>query len=395
MIEAHDGVYTGDGSGWFGMIREDLHTLLASSFPAKPPSGWFADPKLSGPTPLTIDNSGRVFGHIATWKQSHIGMAGSVRAPKSKTNYAFFATGVVECEDGKQVNVGQITLAGGHAPLEASVAETVAHYDNTNSAVMDVSVGEDKHGIWAAGALRPEVTDSQLRAIRASSVSGDWRPINGNLELVAVCSVNVPGFPIPRARVASGQLVAVVAAGTEELVHQSMMDRLGVDLQAAVTASVQAVEDRVQLMENALLNRARDARSAINDAVQKAKTVKSETREMAMTASADELRARVHPAKTWSDGMGIHLSTQECVRESLRGRVRGVQASAWDANPRTIAASAGHAMADGSFPVISAADFEAARASLHHAANREDAARHIRRRGRRLGIDPQIVRSVS
>ena len=107
---------------------------------------------------------------------------------------------MLDTDDGKKVNVGQITLTGGHAPLDGKLPDVVAHYDNTKSAVMDVSVGEDKHGIWVAGALRPDIDELRLRAIRASSVSGDWRPINGHLELVAVCAVNVPGFPIPRAR---------------------------------------------------------------------------------------------------------------------------------------------------------------------------------------------------
>jgi len=56
-----------------------------------------------------------------------------------------------------------------------------------------------------------------IRAARASAPSGDWRPIKGSLELVAVCQVNVPGFPIARARVASGQVMALVAAGSSVL----------------------------------------------------------------------------------------------------------------------------------------------------------------------------------
>ena len=36
----------------------------------------------------------------------------------------------------------------------------------------------------------------------SSPVSGDWRRIGGSLEMIAVCAVNTPGFPIPRARVA-------------------------------------------------------------------------------------------------------------------------------------------------------------------------------------------------
>ena len=41
--------------------------------------------------------------------------------------------------------------------------------------------------------------------------------MQGRLELVAVCQVNVPGFPIARARVASGYVTALVAAGASAI----------------------------------------------------------------------------------------------------------------------------------------------------------------------------------
>lgn len=194
-----------------------LRTLLAGGFPVAPPDSWFANPGLEGPTPLMIEDSGQVRGHIATWDSIHIGMAGAVRAPKSRSGYAYFQTGAIKTDTGKLVNIGKLTLAGGHASLQADARSAVKHYDDTNSAVADVSVGEDQYGIWAAGALRPSVTPEQLRTFRASPLSGDWRPINGNLELVAACAVNVPGFPIARARVASGTVQALVAAGAGPL----------------------------------------------------------------------------------------------------------------------------------------------------------------------------------
>jgi hypothetical protein len=144
-------------------------------------------------------------------------MAGSTKPPRSRSNYSYFHTGVVRTEDGTDVPVGQLTLAGGHATLEASASEAVKHYDDTASSFADVHAGEDRYGIWVSGALRPGTTPEQIRAVRASAPSGDWRPINGYLELVAVCQVNVPGFPIARARVASGAVVALVAAGASVL----------------------------------------------------------------------------------------------------------------------------------------------------------------------------------
>lgn len=195
----------------------ELAALAASAAPVIPPRDWFSNPTLDGPTPLTIDDDGRVFGHIAAWNVSHIGLPRATKPPRSASNYAYFRTGSLRTDDGKDVYVGQLTLAGGHAPLYASASDAVKHYDDTKSAVADVAAGEDRFGIWVSGALRPDLTPSQVRAFRASSPSGDWRPIDGRLELVAVCAVNVPGFPVARVMVAGGQVQALVAAGAYAL----------------------------------------------------------------------------------------------------------------------------------------------------------------------------------
>jgi hypothetical protein len=95
-----------------------------------------------------------------------------------------------------------------------------SHYDHTGTVAADVRAGEDEHGIWVAGALRPTLTDEQIRTFRAAPLSGDWRRIGGRLELVAALAVNTPGFPVPRTRarvlVASGvqqSVIAVAPAG--------------------------------------------------------------------------------------------------------------------------------------------------------------------------------------
>ena len=190
---------------------------VVASIPVTPPAEWFANPKLKTATPLTVTDDGRVFGHIAAWHVDHIGMSYGTKPPRSKSGYAYFHTGILRTEEGTDVPVGQLTLAGGHASLEASAQAAAKHYDDTGSAFADVHAGEDAYGIWVAGALRPSINPMQVRAIRASAPSGDWRPIKGALELVAVCQVNVPGFPIARARVASGEVMALVAAGARVL----------------------------------------------------------------------------------------------------------------------------------------------------------------------------------
>lgn len=188
--------------------------LLAGGGPAQPPAAWFEPPALDGPSPLTVTEDGRLFGHIATWETCHIGHDTCVTAPPSPSRYAYFHTGEVTTAEGELLPVGQITLGTGHATMAANARGAIAHYDDTGTAVADIRVGDDGFGIWAAGAVRPGLSDDDIRALRAAAPSGDWRRIGGFLELIAVLAVNVPGFPIPRtsARVASGVETALVAA---------------------------------------------------------------------------------------------------------------------------------------------------------------------------------------
>lgn len=190
--------------------------LTAGAIPLKPPAEWFGDPGLSEPTALTVTADGRVFGHACAWGVRHIGLPGHRTPPRSRTNYRHYRTGQVETADGSMVATGRISMGGGHASLDGTITAATQHYDDVCSAVADVAAGEDQHGLWFAGALRPDVTPEQIRTLRASSVSGDWRDAGtGSLELCGILAVNVPGFSTPRAGLAaSGQEVtALIAAG--------------------------------------------------------------------------------------------------------------------------------------------------------------------------------------
>ena len=190
--------------------------LTASAAPLNPPRAWFDAPTLTGPTPLQVTEDGRVFGHLALWETCHTGYAGQcVTPPASNSDYAYFRTGAVLTAEGDEVPVGALTVDTMHAPGRASAKASLAHYDNTGTAVAWVSAGEDEHGVWVAGTLRSDATDEQVAVLRSSPLSGDWRRIGTSMELVAALAVNVPGFPVPRTRalVASGAMQSLVAAG--------------------------------------------------------------------------------------------------------------------------------------------------------------------------------------
>lgn len=210
-----DNLHGGD-RGDDDAVTASADCLIASSRPARPPRSWFSDPGLTEPTPLHVTDDGRIYGHLAAWGTCHTGFADQcMTAPRSASNYAYFRTGAVLTDDG-EVPTGRITMDTKHAGRAMSASATITHYENTGAGVADVAAGEDQFGIWLAGAIRPGVTDEQVRTLRASPLSGDWRKVRGSLELMAALAVNTPGFPVPRpaALAASGfEVESLVASG--------------------------------------------------------------------------------------------------------------------------------------------------------------------------------------
>jgi hypothetical protein len=222
----------------------DRHAALTAAAPLRPPLEWFARPAFDAYTPWTITDHGQVYGHIARWDDCHISFPDQcIPPPRSATAYAYFLHGECVCDDGTRVPVGQITMETGHASHHMSAFDAISHYDNTGTAAADVMAGEDRFGIWVAGALRPHLAPEQVRASMAAGVSGDWRDIAGNLELVAVLNVNVPGFNGRSPRVSG-----LVASGRVESVsvplHAPRAQTMGLDpatvrrLRALIASSV-------------------------------------------------------------------------------------------------------------------------------------------------------------
>lgn len=242
-----------------------LTAAAAGLAPLAPPAAWFDDPELDALTPLTIDDEGRVFGHAAAWDTCHIAFPNAcTTAPHSKTDYSYFHLKEIACEDGSRLTCGTVTIDASHAGQSLDRSAATAHYDHTGTAAIDVRVGEDEHGIWFAGALRPEVDAELSRRLRGSVLSGDWRRVDGNLELVALLCVNVPGFPVPRPRalVAMGsagddEVLALVAAGIPEVAIE--LPSVPEETRTAFHAEMQALRDRAAGEFAALAERAHAA----------------------------------------------------------------------------------------------------------------------------------------
>lgn len=185
----------------------DLYGMPAQELLVEQPDGGLA-------VPFTIvdrpDGHRVAFGHAARWGQCHVGYPGAcVTAPESAAAYAHFHHGEVLCADGSRVATGTLTMGTDHAAAELRAPDARDHYANTGLAFADVRATNGALGVWVSGVIRPDVTEAQLRVIRASSLSGDWRRIGNGLEFIGALAVNVPGFPIARE--------AVTAAGLQQL----------------------------------------------------------------------------------------------------------------------------------------------------------------------------------
>lgn len=178
------------------------HAMAASAAASLPPKAWFQRPDLDRLTPVTVSDSGRVFGHIAGWDTCHVGLPGCVTPPHSFAGYAYFHQASQVTAEGEELAVGTMVAGPRHADPQAAFHAAAQHYDDPSAAVAKVAAGEDEHGIWVAGWVPPGVSEEARQVFMSNPVSGDWRRVAGALELIAVCSVNSAGFPIPRAKVA-------------------------------------------------------------------------------------------------------------------------------------------------------------------------------------------------
>lgn len=187
--------------------------LTDEGFPVAPPKAWFDNPHLQDKTPLTVTADGRVFGHLAAWGECHrdVGARECVLAPRSRKGYGPFHLGTVETAEGDTVRVGKIVMDTRHAGIHLGYSAAAIHYDNTGDEVAVVRAGEDEHGIWVAGSVVPEATRKKVAKLRRSPLSGDWRNVDGNLELTAALAVNVPAFPVYA--MDGDDRLALVAAG--------------------------------------------------------------------------------------------------------------------------------------------------------------------------------------
>ena len=200
----------------------ELRTVTAADL-RSPAAAWFQDPGLEGPTPITVDDDGHIYGHLALWETCHRGYADvCVTPPRDSTDYAAFHQNArIELDDGTVIGVGCVTMDGDHANPNAGRVAAERHYADTALTVAYVRAGEDQYGIWVSGALRPGVTDDQITTLRRHPLSGDWRPDGDKHSLIAALVVNVPGFPIA-ASIRGGEVVSYRTLSMTPVVRETV-----------------------------------------------------------------------------------------------------------------------------------------------------------------------------
>lgn len=185
-----------------------------------PPAGWFDEPAdLSPFGEIRVSEQGRLWGYLAPADVGHRGFQGRrVTVPMGRVDYSGWMSKPWPVAEGHKIYVGVITMDCGHAsvdPADRSYHAPREHYDNTCSIAAHARIGENRHGVWVAGALAPWITAEQLGKLMSCQLSGDWRPHQdrpGWRDFVAALLVPVPGFanrvPSASLRVADGALVA-------------------------------------------------------------------------------------------------------------------------------------------------------------------------------------------
>lgn len=263
---------TADASG--GAVRASAR--VPASVPTAPPVEWFMlpEPRIGEKFLSTLGDEflveqgdgsiacpmqisppgyeGLVFAHLARNGQCHVGdywgPGVCAEPPQSKMGYAPFHVGHVICAGGEDIATGALTMGCEHA--EGSNVERVRdHYAHAGLGWADVRVIDGEYGPWACGALRPDVTDAQVRVLRSLSLSGDWVEYGGSLELLGCLAVNTPGFPIERGalkasglKVATAKLTASAKNGRPtKLVAAGMVNRC---IECAKRAREQAAAGR-------------------------------------------------------------------------------------------------------------------------------------------------------
>lgn len=221
--------------------------------PADPPREWMllAEPQLGEPfldgqgddylveqidqrtgaqagwaVPLTTLDNGQIFGHLTYWTQCHVaepwGRGVCAAASRAKDGYRGFMSGSTHCADGSSVPSGVLTLGCEHSSA-MNISGVQDHLAHAGLGVARVRIVDGEYGPWISGVVNQELTDSQIRLLRALTPSGEW-PQSGLL--AGVVMVNSGGLPIQRLAASAGLGERIPAAQLRVKTKGGEVDRM-------------------------------------------------------------------------------------------------------------------------------------------------------------------------
>lgn len=162
-----------------------------------------ADPNLPLHGSMSIDKENaffKVWSH--DWEQAHIATTAGGdekhwRAEPSLSGNQAFHQGLVELEDGSEIEVGVIPLFGGHADKYATAQEAQRHYDKSENVRLFGRAHDLQQGCQIAGCIMPGTTVDEVGLMRLLGLSGDWRwfPQLASLDYIGPVFVPRQGLP--------------------------------------------------------------------------------------------------------------------------------------------------------------------------------------------------------
>jgi hypothetical protein len=199
---------------------------VTASFSDEATVPWadFHIPEAATKTAITVDEHGRIFGHLAAWGECHTGFDDRCVLAPRPANYASFNGPKVLTERGL-VECGPIFFLGGHPdhPLDPNDPRSRDKaYGDVANQWGNVRVTDGQIGPWISGRVTPGLSANALYVARGSRISGHWK----RGELRAIVSCNVDGFNMPGSELAASMDGAIIRDGeVAELVASLRMPR--------------------------------------------------------------------------------------------------------------------------------------------------------------------------
>jgi hypothetical protein len=208
------------------VVPEDLDAPFPTPHGFTPPVEWLLEPHhdvIPGATGL-ITADGRFCAYSHEWDRCHVSFTGAGECwtpPRSATGNRMFhqSRTTAMAADGTIVEIptGVVPFGGGHAPLDATVAEASQWYDRPDVTKVIARAVEVDDGCVMCGFIVPGTTHREVALMRASALSGDWRwvPQIHDLDFLGPCFVARPGLPLSLEHAAIEQALWQIERTTE------------------------------------------------------------------------------------------------------------------------------------------------------------------------------------